>query len=128
MDMRRPLGGGTRMLGVLALLLGVLAMHGLSLGHDPSSMRSEISLSSEMSMPSTTEMPMPAQGHLAHLGVVCVAVLTGGLSLMLLLLALRRRGQIELYALPRLTGISRRPARAAPPARPSLTTLCLSRT
>lgn len=155
MNGRRPGAAAVRSLVVLALLLGVLAMHGLSMGHDSRSM------AAEMSSPATTEismsvravdamlmpvtdvvdvaaadlvadvqgsMPGPVQGHLAHLGAGCVAVLTGALTLMLLLLALRRGSQVELYRSPPLAGVVRRPVRAAPAPRPSLTTLCLSRT
>ena len=144
---RRPRAAAVRMLGVFALLLGVLSMHGLSMGHDPSSMSAEMSMPAQpgmsVPMPATEalsavgaelaavvqgSMPAPVQGPLAHVGAVCVAVLTGGLSLTLMLLALRRSGRVASYDVPLLAAVVRRPARAAPPPRPSLTTLCLSRT
>jgi len=148
MDGRAAVTGVQRLLAVLALVAGVLAMHSLTVGHEgPPVGASAMSTSTTAAMfaPMTHQEPAPipprhagdpaddrcstgCDGGMGQVGWMCLAVIAGAAAVALLV-ALSRRGTGSLAA--RLTGwLAATPTRLAerPPRPPSLVLLCIART
>ncbi|WP_428995011.1 DUF6153 family protein [Kribbella qitaiheensis] len=150
--------GLTRILTVVGVVAGVLAMHGLTSNHDAampgmaaaqtdssrpagtgdptmttghaSAVDSGVHLTTAASAGSTTEKPQARDTDAGHgMAGACVAVLT--LSLLLLALALRSRWRLIWRTVPRDPRPAQRPVPAGRPApwlAPSLSKLCVLRT
>lgn len=133
-------GGATalRALVVVLLLAGVLAMHAVGAGHaadpvpglaGPGAHAMDVGSmdAAQGDTPAAAAGDADGGGGMPHLVTVCIAVLTGGLGLVLLLVLARGIGRTTTPRLPR-TSLPAVAAQAPPARPPSLVTLCISRT
>ena len=119
---------------MLGLLLGLLAMHGLSSSHDQAPVHPSAALPAAASADAPDDDTgygapehQPASHSMADMAELCLAVLTGAAALALLLLApLRALPAQRVAVLPTPHGAADRTS--APRRPPDLSVLCVLRT
>ena len=131
---------GPRLLLLAAVILGVLAMHGLTTAHGdlPTTQVSGHPVA-EMTHAAATGAVVSAEpdpgdpgqhpaGASHHLGDICLAVLCGALAYAVMLAALQGRATVAgLHTRAAMSALLRLTRRRSPSSAPSLSALCLLR-